>query len=139
MTYQDLLDALMAQPGQTPLARRAPGIQALAAGALGRRTEPETRGVPNGLTRPNDERAMPGEIHGGVVADGGNAEYHAYDPIVPPGLVRIFGIPAPRTTAPSGDTFRRAIPRPARNAAGPRPAAVHVAMPPLPKSDLGRV
>lgn len=139
MTYQDLLDVLMAQPGQTALARQAPGIQALAAGALGRRTEPETRGVPNELTRPNEERAMSGEIHEGVVADGGNAAFHAYDPIVPAGIIRVFGIPAPQAAVHGGTALGPALPRPARNPAGPRPAAVHIAVLPLPKSDMGRV
>lgn len=139
MTYQDLLDVLMAQPGQTALARQAPGIQALAAGALGRRMEPETRGVPNELTRPNAERAMSGEIHGGLVADGGNAEFHAYDPIVPPGIIRVFGIPAPQGAVQGTSELKRALPRPARNPPGPRQAGVHLAVLPLPKSDMGRV
>lgn len=139
MTYQDLLDVLMAQPGATPLAAQAPGVQALAAGALGRRREPEIGGVPNGLTRPNDERAMSGEIHRGIVADGGNAQFHAYDPIVPPALTSIFGIPAPRPLTSAPGPIRRAEAHPARNLAAPRAATVHFALLPLPKSDLGRV
>ncbi len=139
MTYQDLLDILMAQPGKAPLAAQAPGVQALAAGALGRRREPEIGGVPNVLTRPNDERAMSGEIHGGVVADGANAQFHAYDPIVPPVLTSIFGIPAPRPLPPDTAVFRRAGVHPAANTPAPRTASLHIALLPLPKSDLGRV